>query len=56
MCHVEIIGHFAAYGIFYWTFVGLESSLAGCLLWMSVAVFMFLGLAACGFEPLPLPV
>ena len=55
MCRIEIIGHVSADGILYWTFVGLESSLSAYLLWPSVAAFMFLGLAACGFESLPLP-
>ena len=46
--------HVATDDILYWTFVGLESSLAGYLLWPSVAAFVFSGLAACGFEYMPL--
>ena len=54
MFRVEVIKHIAVDGILYWIFVGLETNLVGCLLWPGVAVFIFSGLAACGFESLPL--
>jgi len=54
MCHVEIIRHVAVDGILYRTFVGLETTFVGCLLWPSVAVFMLSGRKACGFESQPL--
>jgi len=54
MCHVGIIRHVAVDGILYQTLVGLETTLVGCLLWPSVAVFMFSELKACGFESQPL--
>ena len=53
MCCVEIVEHIDVDGILYLTFVGLETSLVGCLLWPSVAVIVF-GLAVCGSESLPL--
>ena len=54
MCHVEIIRHVSGDGILYRTFVGLDTTFVGCLLWPSVAVFMLSGLKACGFESQPL--
>ena len=51
MCRVEVIRHVAVDGILYWTFLGLETSFVGFFLWPSVAAYIFLGLAACGFEP-----